>query len=158
MKKARDIVGLYLDPPDRTVVVCVDEKSQIQALDRTQPLLPMRPGQAERRSHDCVMARCRCSPPSTWPPAQSSGAYIETNAGPKPFRWTRSAANIPAGLDRFCPRTLESSRLSEDGHYLAPRSHSASTASCRSPGAARIASDRPSNSNSSGRSVRSCRL
>src|ERR1700685_4458093 len=45
-------VGLYLNPPDRALVSCVDEKSQIQALDRTQPLLPMRPGQAERRSHD----------------------------------------------------------------------------------------------------------
>ena len=52
VEKVRDIVGLYLDPPDRAVVLCVDEKSQIQALDRTQPLLPMRPGQAERRTHD----------------------------------------------------------------------------------------------------------
>ena len=50
--KVRDIVGLYLDPPDRALVLCIDEKSQIQALDRTQPMLPMRPGQAERRSHD----------------------------------------------------------------------------------------------------------
>ena len=50
--KVRDIVGLYLNPPDRALVLCVDEKSQIQALDRTQPLLPMRPGQVERRSHD----------------------------------------------------------------------------------------------------------
>ena len=50
--KVRDIVGLYLDPPERALVLCVDEKSQIQALDRTQPLLPMRPGQPERRSHD----------------------------------------------------------------------------------------------------------
>lgn len=50
--KVRDIVGLYLNPPDRALVLCVDEKSQIQALDRTQPLLPMRPGQAERRTHD----------------------------------------------------------------------------------------------------------
>ena len=50
--KVRDIVGLYLHPPDRAVVLCVDEKSQIQALDRTAPLLPMRPGQAERRTHD----------------------------------------------------------------------------------------------------------
>ena len=50
--KVRDIVGLYLDPPDRALVLCVDEKSQIQALDRTQPVLPMRPGQVERRSHD----------------------------------------------------------------------------------------------------------
>src|SRR6516225_7610619 len=51
-EKVRDIVGLYLNPPDRALVLSVDEKSQIQALDRTQPLLPMRPGQAERRSHD----------------------------------------------------------------------------------------------------------
>ena len=50
--KVRDIVGLYLAPPDRALVLCVDEKSQIQALDRTQPLLPLRPGQPERRSHD----------------------------------------------------------------------------------------------------------
>jgi transposase len=51
IEKVRDIVGLYLNPPDRALVLCVDEKSQIQALDRTQPLLPMRPGQAERRTH-----------------------------------------------------------------------------------------------------------
>src|SRR5437016_9857510 len=50
--KVRDIVGLYLNPPDHALVLCVDEKSQIQALDRIQPLLPMRPGQAERRAHD----------------------------------------------------------------------------------------------------------
>ena len=50
--KVRDIVGLYLHPPDHAVVLCVDEKSQIQALDRTAPLLPLRPGQAERRTHD----------------------------------------------------------------------------------------------------------
>lgn len=52
IEKVRDIVGLYMNPPDRALVLCVDEKSQIQALDRTQPLLPMRPGQAERRTHD----------------------------------------------------------------------------------------------------------
>jgi transposase len=52
VEKIRDIVGLYLSPPERAVVLCVDEKSQVQALDRTQPLLPMRPGQAERRTHD----------------------------------------------------------------------------------------------------------
>jgi DDE superfamily endonuclease len=50
--KIRDVVGLYLDPPQQAVVVCVDEKSQIQALDRTAPLLPMRFDQAERRTHD----------------------------------------------------------------------------------------------------------
>src|SRR5919202_2101687 len=53
-EKVRDIVGLYLAPPDRALVLCVDEKSQVQALDRTQPLLPLRPGQAERRTHDDV--------------------------------------------------------------------------------------------------------
>jgi transposase len=52
IEKVRDIVGLYLDPPERALVLCADEKSQIQALDRTQPTLPMRPGQAERRTHD----------------------------------------------------------------------------------------------------------
>jgi transposase len=52
VEKIRDIVGLYLNPPDRALVLCIDEKSQIQALDRTQPLLPMRPGQAERHTHD----------------------------------------------------------------------------------------------------------
>ena len=50
--KVRDIVGLYMSPPDNAVVLCVDEKCQIQALDRTQPMLPMRPGQMERRTHD----------------------------------------------------------------------------------------------------------
>ncbi|MCI0363649.1 MAG: IS630 family transposase, partial [Phycisphaerales bacterium] len=50
--KVRDIVGLYLNPPDRALVLCVDEKSQIQALDRTQPILPMMPGVPERRTHD----------------------------------------------------------------------------------------------------------
>jgi transposase len=52
IEKVRDIVGLYLNPPDRALVLCVDEKSQIQALDRTQPILPMMPGVAERRTHD----------------------------------------------------------------------------------------------------------
>jgi transposase len=52
LPKVRDIVGLYIHPPEHAVVLCVDEKSQIQALDRTAPLLPLRPGQAERRTHD----------------------------------------------------------------------------------------------------------
>ena len=54
IEKVRDIVGLYLNPPDKALVLCVDEKSQIQAIDRTQPLLPMEPGQIERRTHDYV--------------------------------------------------------------------------------------------------------
>ena len=52
--KVRDVVGLYLNPPDAAVVLCVDEKSQIQALDRTAPVLPLMPGVPERRTHDYV--------------------------------------------------------------------------------------------------------
>lgn len=52
VEKLHDVVGLYLNPPDRALVLCVDEKSQIQALDRTQPLLPLRPGIPARQSHD----------------------------------------------------------------------------------------------------------
>lgn len=52
IEKVRDVVGLYLNPPERAIVLCVDEKTQVQALDRTQPLLPMTPGQAERGTHD----------------------------------------------------------------------------------------------------------
>lgn len=54
VEKVRDVVGLYLTPPDKALVLCVDEKSQVQALDRTQPLLPLAPGQAERGTHDYV--------------------------------------------------------------------------------------------------------
>jgi transposase len=52
VEKVRDIVGLYLNPPEHAVVLCVDEKSQVQALDRTQPILPLRPGLPEQRTHD----------------------------------------------------------------------------------------------------------
>jgi transposase len=54
VEKVRDIVGLYMSPPDNAVVLCVDEKSQIQALERAQPILPMDIGQPERRTHDYV--------------------------------------------------------------------------------------------------------
>jgi transposase len=52
VEKVRDIVGLYLNPPDRAIVLCVDEKSQVQALNRTQPMLPLAPGVPARQSHD----------------------------------------------------------------------------------------------------------
>jgi transposase len=52
VEKVRDIVGLYLNPPDRAIVLCVDEKSQVQALNRTQPILPLGPGVPARQSHD----------------------------------------------------------------------------------------------------------
>lgn len=54
VNKVHDVVGLYMNPPDKALVLCVDEKSQIQALDRTQPTLPLRPDQIERRTHDYV--------------------------------------------------------------------------------------------------------
>lgn len=52
VEKVRDVVGLYLDPPEKAIVLCVDEKSQVQALDRSAPVLPMMPGMPERRTHD----------------------------------------------------------------------------------------------------------
>lgn len=204
VEKVRDIVGLYLSPPERAVVLCVDEKSQVQALDRTQPLLPMRPGQAERRTHDykrhgttslfaaldvkagTIVGKCmprhrarefrkfldeveRNVPVDidihvvmdnygthktrlirNWfakrprwhihfTPTSASwinqverffallteralkrgvfrsvteletaiNAYIEaTNADPKPFRWTKTASDILASIQRFCLRTI----------------------------------------------------
>ena len=54
VEKVRDLAGLYVNPPDHAVVVCVDEKSQVQALDRTRPVLPLRPGNPERQSHDDI--------------------------------------------------------------------------------------------------------
>ncbi len=52
--KVTDVIGLYLNPPENAIVLCIDEKSQIQALDRTQKTLPMQPGHAEQRTHDYV--------------------------------------------------------------------------------------------------------
>jgi hypothetical protein len=72
--KVRDIVGFYLNPPDAAVVLCVDEKSQIQARDRTAPVLALLAGVPERRTSDAPTTTCAPAPPtstplSTWPPA-----------------------------------------------------------------------------------------
>jgi transposase len=205
IEKVRDIVGLYLSPPERALVLCVDEKSQIQALDRTQPLLPLRPGQVERHTHDykrhgttslfaaldvkagTVIGRCmprhraaefrrfldtvevnvpknldihvvmdnasshktklirdwfakrprwhvhytptsaswinqverffalltddqirRSAHRSTTELEAAITAYIDAhNAAPKPFRWTKSAEDILAAVQRFCQRTID---------------------------------------------------
>ena len=101
IEKVRDIVGLYLNPPEKALVLCVDEKSQIQALDRTQPLLPMRPGQIERRTHDYMRHG-----------TTSLFAALEVKTGEvlgQCWRRHRSVefrtflrhidANVPAGLD-----------------------------------------------------------
>ena len=204
VEKVRDIVGLYLSPPERALVLCVDEKSQMQALDRTQPLLPMQPGQAERRTHDykrhgttslfaaldvkagTIVGKCMARHRATefrkfldevernvpadldihvvmdnygthktklirnwfakrprwhvhFTPTSASwlnqverffglltdralrrgvfrsvaelekaiNAYIDAaNADPKPFRWTKTADDILASIQRFCLRTL----------------------------------------------------
>src|SRR6201746_2383450 len=214
VEKVRDIVGLYLAPPERALVLCVDEKSQIQALDRTQPLLPMRPGQVERHTHDytrhgttslfaaldiatgAVIGRCypkhrsgefrkfldqieaavpadadvhlvmdnyathKTKPIRDWlgkrprwhvhfTPTSASWinkverffalitdkqirrgvhrstqaleadirAFIDThNADPKPFRWTKSADDILASVQRFCTRTQQIGGTTESGH------------------------------------------
>jgi len=92
--KVRDVVGLYMAPPDRALVVCVDEKSQIQALDRTQPLLPMRPGQVGvDRTATSVTARPRGSRRSMSPPAGSSASALPGIAPPSSVasstRWKR---------------------------------------------------------------------
>jgi Homeodomain-like domain len=59
--KIRDVVGLYLAPPDRAVVVCIDEKSQVQALDRTAPILPLRPNLPAKQTHDYSPGLLRCT-------------------------------------------------------------------------------------------------
>jgi len=69
--KLRDVVGLYLDPPEKAVVLCVDEKSQIQALDRTAPILPLRPGLPERATHDDVRHGTTTLLPRRWPTVAS---------------------------------------------------------------------------------------
>lgn len=84
--KVRDIVGLYVTPPQHAIVLCVDEKSQIQALDRSQPMFPLRPGQVARRSTLAALtttsatASLRCSRPSTSPPATSSASASRVTA------------------------------------------------------------------------------
>jgi transposase len=101
VEKVRDIVGLYLSPPERALVLCVDEKSQIQALDRTQPLLPLRPGQAERRTHDYT----RCGTTSLFAALDVKAGTVIGRCMPRhraaEFRRFLDAveARVPADLD-----------------------------------------------------------
>ena len=84
--KVRDVVGfVHLSPPEHALVLCVDEKSQIQALDRSQTVFPMRPGQPERRGHDLrpgAWSQHPCSPRSTLPRETSSASAIRIIALP----------------------------------------------------------------------------
>jgi hypothetical protein len=107
VEKGRDIVGLYLSPPERAVVLSVGEKSQVQALDRRQSLLPMRPGQAERFALLTERALRRGVFRSVADLENAIKGYIgATNADPKPFRRTKTADDILVSIQRFCIRTL----------------------------------------------------
>ena len=90
VEKVQDIVGLYLDPPDKALVFSVDEKSQIQALDRPQPGLPLKKGHCGTMTHDYNTAPPLCLPPSTWLPARSSASACSAIA-------TRSGSSSSAG-------------------------------------------------------------
>ena len=80
----RDVVGLYMNPPDRALVLCVDEKSQIQALDRTAPILPLRPGLPERQKHLPMIsgtAPPRCLLPLTFLTGKVIGQCLPRHRG-----------------------------------------------------------------------------
>jgi hypothetical protein len=128
----RDIVGLYLDSPEKALVLCVDEKSQIQALDRSAPVLPMMPGLPERRTHDylrhfygSIHRRHRAAEFKKFLitldgqiPAgldvhlicdkaleKDIRNWIATwNENPKPFTWTKTADEILENLASFLQR------------------------------------------------------
>jgi hypothetical protein len=109
--KVRDVVGLYLAPPEHAVVLSVDEKSQIQALDRSQTVFPMRCGQPQRRSHDYVRHGALLTERQIRRSVHRSVEELEAainafldqhNADPKPFRWIKSADDILAAVERFC--------------------------------------------------------
>jgi hypothetical protein len=99
--KVRDIVGLYLNPPEAAVVLCVDEKSQIQALDRSAPVLPLLPGVPERRSHDYV----RYGTTNLYAALDVASGQVLSEMTPRhradEFRrfLNRIDAAVPAGLD-----------------------------------------------------------
>jgi transposase len=103
--KVRDVVGLYLNPPERAVVLCVDEKSQIQALDRTAPILPMLPGTPERATHDWYVEPLRGARPrhrqgdrlAAQPPPRDRVQEVPTDArsrGPRRARGRPGARQL----------------------------------------------------------------
>ena len=105
--KLRDIVGLYVDPPAHAVVLSVDEKSQIQALDRTQPGLPMKKGRAGTMTHDykSVTAPPRCLPRSTSSTARSSASNMKRHRHQEFIRFLNAIeAKVPAKKADPCHR------------------------------------------------------
>ena len=136
VEKVRDIVGLYLSPPERALVLCVDEKSQIQALDRSRPLLPMRPGQVERRTHDYMRHGTttlfaaldiatgkvigQCFPRHR---AREFLTFLRTLETQVPDELWPEVGDILDTIKRFCLRTLDTAqrqteiiRTAESGH------------------------------------------
>lgn len=106
MEKVRDIVGLSLSPPERALVLCLDQKARVQALDRTQPLLPMRPGQIERCTHD----KKRHGTTSLF-------AALDVKAGTKPSRSVTGSPSVRAGTcTSRRPRPYGSTRSSASSH------------------------------------------
>jgi hypothetical protein len=103
--KVRDVVGLYLDPPDKAVVLCLAEKSQIQALERTQPIRPLGPGRPERHTHDdlghgttTLFAALEVGVADL---VAAIGRFVDAwNQRCQPFCWVRDADQILAGLKR----------------------------------------------------------
>lgn len=120
--RVRDVVDLYVSPPEHAIVLCVDEKSQGQALDRSQPMLPMRPDQPARRSHDdkrhgttslfaaldiIALLTDKKIRRGVYRSVVALRADITSfvdrhNVDPKPFRWTKSADDILSSIERFC--------------------------------------------------------
>jgi len=98
--KIHDVVGLYLQPPTNAVVVSVDEKTQIQALSRTQPLLPLRPGLPARQTHDYQRNGPACMRPSRSPVARSWASAGPGTRGPT--SWPSSSGSLAAIGGRSC--------------------------------------------------------
>ena len=102
VEKVRDVVGLYLDPPERAVVLCVDEKSQIQALDRTEPILPMMPGVPQRATHDYERARhleALRRPGHRHRQGHRAAALTPPGRSSSRSSWSPSTSEVPAELD-----------------------------------------------------------
>ena len=103
VEKVRDVVGLYMSPPENAIVLSIDEKSQVQALDRTQPLLPMSPGQAERGTPDYV----RNGTTSLF-----AALNVATGAGDRQVLPPPSAAGVPQVPQRDRRARSRGSRVS----------------------------------------------
>ena len=117
--KVRDIVGLYINPPEHAVVFCVDEKPQIQALERTAPLLPMQPGRVERRSFDYRRHGTTSLFAAPTFLAESGGALVRGTDDPAASSRRPSQRRLPGTGDSGVPRSVQrrrpAVRLDEDG-------------------------------------------